>query len=101
MGPGTLVAERVKREGKADGWKLYVVAKQPTATGVVTLVRAGGGSYMEAKTNKNFAELVEKSDDWQVVDTYAVDILVSNKLNEALAGGDSKVSRDGESDAEG
>lgn len=90
MGPGTLVAERVKRgEGKPDGWKLYVVAKAPTATGVVTLVRAGGGSYMEGKTNKNFAELVAKSDDWQVVDTYAVDILVSNAIN---AGG--KVERD-------
>lgn len=89
MGPGTLLAERVKREGQPDSWKLYAV-KSVTQTGAVTLVRAGGGSYMEAKTHKGFAESVEKGrDDWRVVDTYAVDILVSNAIN---AGG--KVERD-------
>lgn len=96
MGPGTLVAERIKREGKADGWKLYAVARV-TATGAATLVRAGGGSYMEAKTNKGFAGMVEKgSDDWKVVDTYATDILVSNALNKAIETGDGSVSREGE-----
>lgn len=96
MGPGTLVAERVKRADKPDGWKLYIVARPLTTTGIATLVSADGSSFMVAKTDENFAELVKKSDDWQVVDTHAVDILVPNALNKAIETGDGTVTREGD-----